>query len=137
MLCCLLKAALACRYGDYAAMFLKLLKDSDEEVWDAYYVFEQDSPTDETLAKYKVPAQSMHVARCMQYQCCVLSKTWLATTCHSPPPLVFVIASNYDLLCLWSLLLLCILLLQLQSVSQPLHSIQHGWAAQYIYLASH
>lgn len=35
-------------------MFLKLLKDSDDEVWDTYYVFEKDSPTDETLAQYKV-----------------------------------------------------------------------------------
>ena len=35
-------------------MFLKLLKDSDEEVWDIYYVYEKDSPTDEVLAQYKV-----------------------------------------------------------------------------------
>lgn len=56
-----IKGRPACRYGDYAAMFLKLLKDTNEEVWDIYYVFEKDSPTDETLAKYKVSACLMHV----------------------------------------------------------------------------
>ena len=56
-----IKGRPACRYGDYAAMFLKLLKDSNEEVWDIYYVFEKNSPTDETLATYKVSAYLMHI----------------------------------------------------------------------------
>ncbi len=42
------------RYGNYADMFLKLLKDSNDELWDVYFVFEKDSPPDEVLANYEV-----------------------------------------------------------------------------------
>lgn len=44
-------------------MFLKLLKDSDEEVWDTYYVFEKDSPSDAILAQYKVVVVCMYALK--------------------------------------------------------------------------
>lgn len=44
---------LAEQYGNFADMFLKLLKDGDDEAWDVHCVFEKDSPPDEVLAKYE------------------------------------------------------------------------------------
>ena len=46
----------ACRYGNYADMFLKLLKDSEDETWDTFFVFEKDSPPNEVLAQYEASA---------------------------------------------------------------------------------
>ena len=39
-------------------MFLKLLKDGDDETWDVHCVFEKDSPPDEVLAKYEASMQT-------------------------------------------------------------------------------
>lgn len=44
---------LAAKYGNFADMFMKLLKDGDDEVWDTHVVFERDSPPDEVLARYE------------------------------------------------------------------------------------
>jgi hypothetical protein len=57
MLCCL-QVCLLDRYGNYADMFLKLLKDGNDEIWDVYFVFEKDSPPDEVLADYEVDLAS-------------------------------------------------------------------------------
>lgn len=38
-------------------MFIKLLKDADDETWDMYFVFEKDSPADDVLAKYEASLQ--------------------------------------------------------------------------------
>ena len=38
-------------------MFVKLLKDGNDEVWDTHVVFERDSPPDEVLAQYEVSMQ--------------------------------------------------------------------------------
>lgn len=48
-----LAAPLAEKYGNYADMFLNLLKDDNDETWDLYFVFEKDSPPDEVLANYE------------------------------------------------------------------------------------
>lgn len=45
------------RYGNYGDMFIKLLKDSEDETWDLFFVFEQDSPSDDILAKYEARLQ--------------------------------------------------------------------------------
>lgn len=45
------------RYGNYGDMFIKLLKDSEDETWDVYFVFEKDSPPDSVLANYEVRLQ--------------------------------------------------------------------------------
>lgn len=55
------------RYGDYAAMFLKLLKDSADEVWDIYNVFQKDSPADEVLAKYKVCVSLLRICKYLDH----------------------------------------------------------------------
>lgn len=38
-------------------MFIKLLKDGEDETWDLFFVFEQDSPSDDILAKYEARLQ--------------------------------------------------------------------------------
>lgn len=45
------------RYGNYGDMFIKLLKDREDETWDVYFVFERDSPPDSVLAKYEARSQ--------------------------------------------------------------------------------
>lgn len=45
------------RYGNYGDMFIKLLKDKEDETWDVYFVFERDSPPDDVLAKYEARLQ--------------------------------------------------------------------------------
>ena len=45
------------RYGNYGDMFIKLLKDSEDETWDVYFVFEKDSPPDNVLANYEARLQ--------------------------------------------------------------------------------
>ena len=39
-------------------MFLKLLKEGDEETWNVHHVFERDSPPDEVLAQYEASMQT-------------------------------------------------------------------------------
>ena len=53
------------RYGNYGDMFIKLLKDSEDETWDVYFVFEKDSPPDNVLANYEARLQfHLHCQHC-------------------------------------------------------------------------
>ena len=54
---------LLARYGNFADMFKKLLKDGDDEVWDTHVVFERDSPPDLVLAQYEVNMQPFFVGK--------------------------------------------------------------------------
>jgi hypothetical protein len=42
------------RYGHYGHLFERLLRTSDDEVWDTYFPVDGDLPTDEMLSAYKV-----------------------------------------------------------------------------------
>jgi len=68
MLCCL-QVCLLDRYGNYADMFLKLLKDGNDEIWDVYFVFEKDSPPDEVLANYEVKSHCIMQSACSKLSC--------------------------------------------------------------------
>ncbi len=50
-------------------MFLKLLKDGDDETWDVYFVFEKDSPPDEVLANYEVNSHCIMQSACCKPSC--------------------------------------------------------------------
>jgi len=59
------------RYGNYADMFLKLLKDGNDETWDVYFVFEKDSPPDEVLANYEVDSPCIMQSACSLPSCLI------------------------------------------------------------------
>ena len=70
MLCCL-QVCLLDRYGNYADMFLKLLKDGNDETWDLYFVFEEDCPPDEVLANYEVKSPCTMQSACSTPSCLI------------------------------------------------------------------
>lgn len=74
MLCCS-QVCLIDRYGNYADMFLKLLKDGNDETWDVYFVFEKDSPPDEVLANYEVNSPCIMQSACSSPRCLINLQT--------------------------------------------------------------